>query len=399
MKSARSTRFAGSALNAGCDPHTLARPGSPLFPRPTSSLVAAVTLMALGLVVAGCGKHDAPVAAVVELPTAKVQVVAARIQSLPTPTEISGTVRPLQRAVVAAKLMGTIEELTVTLGQSVRAGDVLAKIAAGEISARVVQAQSQLNQARRDLDRERDLLGKGASTADMVRGLEDRLAMTEAMVREAEVMMGYATLRAPFDGVVARKLANAGDLAAPGSPLLEIEGRDAFEVEAGLPDSLSAGLSPGTRLSVTIPVGNISFEGTIAQLSSAADSSARTVLAKITVPPGTAVRSGQFARVHVPGVPVKTLLVPASVVSRFGQLERIFVVGPDNRAQLRLVKTGAARGELVEILSGLDDGERVIAGAPAGLIEGQPLEIENKAAVSSAPVSSAAGVRTATRQP
>lgn len=364
-----------------------------------TSVATALALAALGLVVAGCGKHDGPVAAVVELPTAKVRVVTARIQSLPTPLEISGTVRPLQRAVVAVKLMGTIEELTVTLGQSVRAGDVLAKIAAGEISARVVQAQSQLNQARRDLDRERDLLGKGASMADTVRGLEDRLVMTESMVREAEVMMGYATLRAPFDGVVARKMANAGDLAAPGSPLLEIEGRDAFEVEAGLPDSLAAGLSPGTRLSVTIPVGNVTFEGTLAELSSAADPSARTVLVKITVPPGTPVRSGQFARVHIPGVPAKTLLVPASVVSRFGQLERIFVVGPDNRAQLRLVKTGASRGDLVEVLSGLDDGEQVIAVAPAGLMDGQPLDIENKAAVSSSPVSSAAGVRAATRQP
>jgi len=358
-----------------------------------------MAMAAVGLLFAGCGKHAAPVAAVVELPTAKVQVVTARIQSLPTPTEISGTVRPLQRAVIAAKLMGTIEELTVTLGQSVRAGEVLAKIAAGEISARLVQAQSQLNQVRRDLERERDLLGKGASMADTVRGLEDRLVMTEAMVREAEVMLGYATLRAPFDGVVARKMANAGDLASPGSPLLEIEGREAFEVEAGLPDSLAAGLASGMRLSVTIPVGDISFEGTLAELSSAADPSARTVLTKITVPPGTPVRSGQFARVHLPGVPVKTLLVPASVVSRFGQLERIFVVGPDNRAQLRLVKTGASRGDLVEVLSGLDDGERVIAVAPAGLIDGQPLDIENKAAVSSAPVSSAAGVRAATRQP
>jgi hypothetical protein len=145
-------------------------------------------------------------------------VAAARLESHATITEITGTIRPVQRARLAAKLMGAIEELPVGLGQKVRAGDLLVKISAGEITARVAQAQAQLNVARRDLERERDLLTKGASTADLVRGLEDRFAMTQAMMREAEVMLTYATIRAPFDGLIARKPANLGDLAAPGLP-------------------------------------------------------------------------------------------------------------------------------------------------------------------------------------
>lgn len=343
---------------------------------PALALVAAISL-----VFAGCSRHEPTAAAAPDLPPAKVQLATARIQTTPALIDITGTVRPVQRATLAAKVMGAIEELPVTLGQSVRAGDILARIGAGEISARLLQAQSQLNVARRDLERERDLLGKGASTADMVKGLEDRLAMSEAMVREAEVMLGYATLRAPFDGVVARKMVNAGDLAAPGVPLLEIEGTQAFEVEAGLPDSLAAGLAVGMPLSISIPANNLTFEGPLAELSSAADSSAHTVLAKFTVPAGTTVRSGQFARVQVPGAPVKSLLVPVSAVTTFGQLERVHVASADHRAVLRLVKTGATRRtagqEYVEILSGLDDGEQVVVAAPAGLREGQPLEVVN----------------------
>ena len=106
-------------------------------------------------------------------------------------------------------------------------------------------AQSQLNVVNRDLERERSLLSKGAATADGVRSLEDRLTLTQAMVREAEIMLGYATIRAPFDGVVSRKPANAGDFASPGMPLLELEGTDAFQVEAAVPDSLAAALQPG----------------------------------------------------------------------------------------------------------------------------------------------------------
>jgi RND family efflux transporter MFP subunit len=188
-------------------------------------------------------------------------------------------------------------------------------------------------------------------------------------------MLAYTTLRAPFDGVVARRPANAGDLAVPGLPLLEIEGIGAFQVEVGLPDSLAEKLAVGTPLAVTVPVANVTFTGVLAELSSAADPAAHTISAKITVPPGTGVRSGQFARVQVPGVPVATLLVPASAVTTIGQIERIFVVRADHRAELRLVKTGASRDNRIEILSGLDDGESVVAVAPPELREGQPLEV------------------------
>jgi len=325
---------------------------------------------------AGCSRHEDPASnAAGGLPAAKVTVATVHVADLASFTDVTGTIRPVQRAVLAAKLMGAIEEFPITLGQPVQAGDVLVKIAAGEVSARAAQAQSQLNSARRDLDRERDLLTKGASTADMVRGLEDRFNMTQAMVREAETMLSYATIRAPFDGVISRKLAHSGDFASPGLPLLEIEGASNFQVEAAVPDSLAAGLAAGTPFTVEIPATGARFTGVLAELSSAADVDAHTVLAKITVPADTTVRSGQFARVAIAGNPVRTLLVPAAAVSTLGQLERVFVAGTDGRALLRLVKTGALRGASIEILAGLDDGERVVVAPPAGLSEGQALEI------------------------
>ncbi|HTZ20486.1 MAG TPA: efflux RND transporter periplasmic adaptor subunit [Opitutaceae bacterium] len=325
---------------------------------------------------AGCAKRpESPADAAANLPPAKVRVAFVRTEEVPTLTEITGTVRPVQRATIAAKVMGAIVELPVALGQRVKAGDLLVKISAGEISARVLQAQSQLNQAKRDLDRERDLLAKNASTADMVKGLEDRFAMTQAMVRETEVMLGYATVLAPFDGVVARRLVNAGDLATPGTPLLEVEGTDTFQVEAGIPDSLATRLAIGTPLTVEVPTDGTSFVGQLAELSSAADANAHTVPAKISIPTGTAVHSGQYARVQVPGAPISALLAPAAAVSTLGQMERVFVAG-DGRAVLRLVKTGAPRGDRVEILSGLADGDRLVLNPPAGLREGQALEVQ-----------------------
>lgn len=337
------------------------------------SLFASATALAL---FAGCSRPETASAGGATPPPVRVQTALVRLELVPVLTEITGTVRPLRRATLAAKLMGSIEELPVTLGQPVRAGDLLVKISAGEISARLAQAQAQLDQAQRDLARERDLLPKNASTPDLVRNLETRVTLSEAMVREAGIMLGYAVVRAPFDGLVARKFAEAGDFASPGVPLLEIEGGGAFQVEAGIPDSLAGALQPGATADIAITSAGVAFTAALAELSSAADTNAHTVLAKFTVPAGVAVRSGQFARVQVPGAPARVLLAPAAAVSRLGQMERIFVVGAGNRAGLRLVKTGATRGDRLEILAGLDDGERVVLAPSAALREDQPLEIQ-----------------------
>jgi RND family efflux transporter MFP subunit len=209
----------------------------------------------------------------------------------------------------------------------------------------------------------------------LVRGLEDRLTQTEAVVHEAQVMLGYAEIRAPFDGVVARTFAHPGDLAAPGLVLLELEGITDFQVEAAVPESLVSGLVRGTALPVEVPATGQAFTGNLAELSSAADPQSRSVLAKISVPAGTTVRSGEFVRVRLPGATVPTLLVPATALSVLGQMERVFVAGARSQAILRLVKSGSVQGDRVEILSGLDAGERVIANPPAALREGQTLEI------------------------
>jgi RND family efflux transporter MFP subunit len=339
------------------------------------SVRLALPVLSFALLV-GCAKHPkATVDAAANLPPAKVHLATARIEESPQLIEVTGTVRPVQRAIIAAKVMGAIEEMPFALGQRIKAGDLLVKISAGEISAKVAQAQVQLNMATRDLERERGLLSKNASTSDTVKNLEDRFAMAEAMMREAEVMLGYAAVRAPFDGVVSRKMANAGDLAAPGIPLLEVEGVDVFQVEAGVPESLAAHMTLGTALTVEVSGTDTPLGGRLVELSSAADALARTVQAKISLPADAAVRSGQFARVFVPGRPIRVLFAPSSAVSTLGQMERVFVA-QNNRAVLRLVKTGASRGDRIEILSGVAEGESLVQTPPAALREGQVLEVQ-----------------------
>jgi len=322
-----------------------------------------------------CSRSDVASVDAASMPAARVRIETIHFEAVRAPVEIAGAVRPLRRATIAARLMGSIEEMPVKLGQRVNAGDVLVRIAAGEVSARLAQAQAQLGQANFDLARERDLLAKSASTADIVHNLETRAALSEAAVREAETFLGYAVICAPFAGVVERKFAEAGDLATPGAPLLEVEGSDSFQVEADIPDSLSGGLKQGMPADISIPSSGLAFAAAISELSSSADPSAHTVSARFAVPAGVEVRSGEFARVHLAGAPARCLLAPAAAVSRDGQMERVFVENDARRAVLRLVRTGAAVGDRVELLSGVDDGERIVLSPPPGLREGQALEV------------------------
>lgn len=296
------------------------------------------------------------------------------VEQVPLITDATGTVRPVHRAVLAAKVMGAIAELPVTLGRRVAADEMLVKISSEDAAARVTQARAQLNATRRDLARETELLAKGASTAETVRNLQDRFTGNEALLREAEIQLGFTEIRAPFEGVVSRKWVNAGDLAAPGQPLLEVEGAGGFEVEAGIPESLAGALTPAATLVCDVPGGR--FSGVLREVSPAADAATRTIQVKLAVPAGAAVRSGQFVRIQIPGSLVRVVLVPAEAVSPRGQMERVFVAGDGNRAVLRLVKTGGARDSRIEILSGLNVGERVVIAPPATLHEGQLLEVQ-----------------------
>jgi RND family efflux transporter MFP subunit len=331
-----------------------------------------LTLLLAG--VTGCTRHDSATAAAPDFPAVTVRLADVQVADVPQFTDVSGTVHPVRRAVLAARVMGAITELPIALGQSVEAGALLVRIHATDAEARLAQARSVLSLARRDLERERALQSKGASTIETVRSLEDRLTGAEAAVREAEASLGYAEIHAPFAGVIARRLVNAGDFASPGQPLLEIEEITHFEVEASLPASLTTALRVGAP--VTFETDGRPITGTLREIASAADPATRSVVVKIDIPAGAGVRSGQYVRIQVPGAARPTVLAPASAITLQGQMERVFLMGDGNRATLRLVRTGARRGDRIEILSGLSGDERLVVDPPATLRDNQPLRAQ-----------------------
>jgi RND family efflux transporter MFP subunit len=328
------------------------------------------TFTVLTLLVAACGKDKATDSRDEGLPAVQVRAATATATPVIRHHQATGTVVATDRARIAPKIMGTITRVPVALGQRVSKGDLLVEISAREIEARLAQARSALAQTERDLKRETELLEKGASAADTVRALEDQRREMLGVVEVAESLLAYTRILAPFDGTVARRPAFEGDLASPGVIVIEIDGNDRMRVEADVPESLAT-LKIGTSLRVA--AGSQTATGVLTEISSAADPQSRTVLAKVDLPSDSGFIPGQFVSVSIPAGEVSPVVVPAGAVSRVGQIERVFVI-ENGRAVLRIVRTGAVAGDMVEITAGLDAGERVAIGG-AVLRDGQRVEV------------------------
>ncbi len=331
-------------------------------------------LLLLSLLLIACGRHDPVPTASAALPRLEVKVQTAALQPGTAVEEVVGTVRSKLRAMVEAKVSGRVLEYLATPGAMVKSGDLLARLDVQEIQAKVDQAKALLDQAQRDFARQQQLAASNATTRQETDAANARLKVAVAGVSEAETMMGYARVTAPFDGVVTRKLADVGDLAMPGKPLLEIEAPTALRFEADLPEAILDRIRMGATMPVKIASVTAPLEAIVSEIAPVADPVSRTFQVKLDLPAAEGLRTGQFGRVAVPVAETKLLLVPPDAVMKRGQMELVFVA-KEGIAALRLVKTGKVLSAGVEVLSGLEAGEAVVISNPAQLADGQPVTI------------------------
>ena len=328
--------------------------------------------LASSLLLVGCGGSEATTSPREELPPAAVTFATVESATFVPRQELPGTIRAQQRATVSAKVLGTVTAADFAIGVEVATGDVLVTLSADELNARVAQARAALDLANREYARETDLLRQGATAQETVNRLADNRRIADANLDQVAAQLAYTQVVAPFAGVITARHVEPGDLASPGLPLFAIEGRGAFEVEVAVPDSLP--LVPlGDELTVIHRENRLMAH--VREASPAADPASRTRLVVLALPRSSDVRSGQYVRVHWPVAQRNQLTVPSTAITRFGQMDRVFVES-DGRATLRLVRIGARQDDRTVVLAGLNAGERVVLNPPTGLRDGQSLILD-----------------------
>lgn len=337
------------------------------------SSATALAVASVAFVLSGCGsKHEHQIPP--PLPAATVRAMTVESKSLVATEEVVGTVRAKLRSVIEAKVSGKIEQLLVVPGQQVKASELLATIDAREVQARYDQAVALRQQADADLKRLTQLFEQKILSQAEFDNAQAKARVAVAAVTEAETMLGYTKVTAPFAGVITRKHADVGDLATPGKPLLEMEDSTALRLEADVPEAVVGKLTLGDKLPVRISVVGKELEGVVSEIAPAADPNSRTFLVKLDLPSTAGLRAGQFGRVAMPVGETTALRVPVAAVVQRGQMEIVFIV-VDGKAQLRLVKTGKRIGGEVELVSGVSAGEKIVTQNAASLMDGQPLTV------------------------
>lgn len=351
----------------------------------------AIALLGLPLLVlAGCSDgRRSPSAAAPEI-VGDVSVFVAKKGTVPDWLEAVGTMRAAQTSQLASQMMGNIVEIRAREGDRVQRGQVLAVIddtqpraALEQAMAARVAAQKEVSAAdsaaalaEATLKRYQQLYERKSVSPQEFDEIKTRYQLAEArrdMARagqsqadpalaRARASLDYSRIRAPFAGIVTAKMADAGMLASPGMPLFTIEDTSSYRLEATVDESDIRYVRIGQPVSVSIDaVGSTEFSGRVVQIVPTADPASRSFLAKVQLPRDGRFRSGLFGRARFARGGRSALVVPQTCVVERGQLPAVYVIDAQQMATLRYVTLGKTAGEQVEVLSGLQDGETLVA--------------------------------------
>ncbi|MFA6449940.1 MAG: efflux RND transporter periplasmic adaptor subunit [bacterium] len=391
----------------------------------------AVLIVALFIAVgaASCSKHEKKSETRNEAsqPAVEVAVIQVAPEIVADVYKAVGTVQSGKRSALSAKAMGAIMGVYANEGDVVSAGQLLVKIDSRDIESQVQQAQSAVLEAQRAIQEvddgisaaqygltsaqaNRDLAEKTFARYDKLRqdksvseqefdqvAAQKRMADAEAQrassyidslkakrrqveskidqakqgVRQAEIMRGFASVYAPFNGVIVQKIAEPGQMATPGAPLYMIEDNTNYRLETQVEENFLKYVTVGQRVPVEIDSlqdGNL--EGVVNEIAAAVDPSSRSFTVKIKLPAAHNMRSGLYGKANFKRGEISVLSVPETAVLLRGQITGVFVIQKET-AEFRLVKTGRKLpGGMVEILSGLSGGDIIAVNNTDRLFDG-----------------------------
>lgn len=316
--------------------------------------------------------------------------------------EAVGTIRPRENPAISSQVQAEVLEVLVNPGQEVQPGQLMIRLNDREYKSRLNQAMEQfqaagaaVKQAEQQTAKARALFDEVSQEYERYKSLyaqdvisrqeyekiasvyhqvtadyeQSLMAIQEAgfnkvaareKAAELKILLEYTEIRAPGRGQVVQRLVHLGDMASPGKVLLLLQSRHLLRMEARVPERLVSRIGIGEEYEVRIDSLQKTFTAKMAEIVPQADAAARSFLVKLDLELSEdEIYPGMFARMLVPLEYEEVILVPANAIHYIGQLQTVIVLENDE-ANIRHVRTGRAFQEDIEILSGLNAGEKVI---------------------------------------
>jgi len=346
------------------------------------------------LVLSGCSDENEEAAPKeLALQSTAVNIQTVSLGSIPLNTVVAGSIVSDQQAQISSRLVGFIKNFDVKVGSEVKQGSLLFSIDSTDVKSGILKAQSNYQQAQAaltdaklDFNRFKKLYEEESVSKQQFDKInlqfkvaQERMIAAQTGLNQAKAQLKYANVKAPFDGVVVRKMATAGDLSSPGKPVLILENKKSLSVETQVSHRLFADLRLGDTAQVTIDGLNEPVTGTIYTMVSAADPKTRTHTVKLSLSDLdlSSLNSGAFARISFKRGERQTMILPKSAIITRSGIQGVFVV-EDNISLFHMVRLGASIGDNIEIKAGVNLGDQVVISNNASLLNGDLLTISNQ---------------------
>ena len=300
-----------------------------------------------------------------------------------------GSVSAVQGAVLSTDLAGTVAEVKFESGAVAKKGDVLIRLDVSSEEGQLRTAEADLELARQDLGRTRDLGARKVISKAELDAAESKFKQKEGTVDNMRAMVGKKEVRAPFDGQLGIRQVNVGQMINSGQQVVALTALDPVYVDFALPQQELAKLSPGFEVRVhTDAVPGREFKGKLTAINSMVDTVTRNVTLQATLEnPDHALRPGTFAKVEVM-LPEKhkALVVPGSAISYAPFGDSVFVIekkkdpksGKESQTiRQQFVRVGEARGDFISINDGLKPNETIVSTGVFKLRNGMTVTINN----------------------
>jgi membrane fusion protein (multidrug efflux system) len=280
-------------------------------------------------------------------------------------------------ALVVAKVGGEVEQIFAEEGRRVRAGEILARLDGDRLRLEMERAYANLQKLQQEYDRNVELHEKGLVSAGAFENLKFDLDSQRAAYNLAKLELDYTEIKAPIAGIVSERFIKVGNTIAVSDPVFHITDLDPLLAYLFVPEREFRKLRPGQTAGVTLDaIPDQTFEAEILRISPVVDPQTGTFKVTLAVNDDEdRLKPGMFGRFQIVyDARENAIMIPRMAVIDDDDRRSVFVV-EDGQAQRREVEVGYSRGEFVEILSGLTDGERVITIGQTGLAEGALVEV------------------------
>jgi membrane fusion protein, multidrug efflux system len=300
-----------------------------------------------------------------------------------------GSISAVQGAVVSTELGGVVAEVGFESGALAKKGDVLLKLDTSSETAQLRTAEADLELARANLQRTRDLAARKVVSKSELDAAESTFGQKQGTVDNMRSMMGKKEVRAPFDGQLGIRQVNVGQMINSGQQVVSLQVLDPVFVDFALPQQQLARLTAGLEARVhTDAVPGNEFVGQLTAINSSVDTATRNVQLQATLKnPDHSLRPGMFVTVDII-LPEKhkALIIPGTAVSYAPYGDSVFVIekqkdpktGKESQAlRQQFVRVGEARGDFVSITTGLKSGETIVGAGVFKLRNGMAVTINN----------------------